>query len=300
MNLINNKQLKTIEIASHSGFCYGVKRAVETTKKIKLDNPNKNIFILGELIHNSKVIDELNELGIKTVDVLENPAPKNSICIIRSHGASVDLIEEIKEMGYEVVDLTCLDVKKVQDTAVSIVQEDYFLIILGKEEHPEVVAISSNAKKYAKNENDVLVVKSLDELVQKEDLIKDKKKIGVVIQTTQKIELLSAVVNYLISKTKELKVINTICHSTNLRQNEAKEMGKKSDLMVVVGSKNSANTTHLFEILKDITTTIFIEDENELENYKGLVEKSNHIGITAGASTPDYLINKIEQKLKTM
>lgn len=300
MNLINNKQLKTIEIASHSGFCYGVKRAVETTKKIKLDNPNKNIFILGELIHNSKVIDELNELGIKTVDVLENPAPKNSICIIRSHGASVDLIEEIKEMGYEVVDLTCLDVKKVQDKAVSIVQEDYFLIILGKEEHPEVVAISSNARKYAKNENDVLVVKSLDELVQKEDLIKDKKKIGVVIQTTQKIELLSAVVNYLISKTKELKVINTICHSTNLRQNEAKEMGKKSDLMVVVGSKNSANTTHLFEILKDITTTIFIEDENELENYKGLVEKSNHIGITAGASTPDYLINKIEQKLKTM
>ena len=300
VNLINNKQLKTIEIASHSGFCYGVKRAVETTKKIKLDNPNKNIFVLGELIHNSKVIEELNELGIKTVDVLENPAPKDSICIIRSHGASINLIEEIKDMGYEVVDLTCLDVKKVQDKAVSIVRDGYFLIILGKEEHPEVVAIASNAKKFANDEKEVLVVKSLDELIEKEDLIKDKKKIGVVVQTTQKIELLKEVVNYLISKAKELKIINTICHSTNLRQNEAKEMGKKSDLMVVVGSKNSANTTHLFEILKDITSTIFIEDENELENYKSLVKKSNHIGITAGASTPDYLIKKIEEKLKTI
>ncbi len=279
-----------------SGFCYGVKRAVTTTKKLKQDFPDKNIFILGELIHNSFVIKELEELGIKTVDRLINPAPQNSVCIIRSHGASIDLINEIKSMGYEVVDLTCPDVKKVQDKAVSIVQEGYFLLVLGHKEHPEVIAIESNAKKY--NKEGVLVVKSLEELKLKEDLIKDKKKIGVVIQTTQKIELLASIINYLLDKTQDLKIANTICRSTALRQTEARKMGEIKDLMVVAGSKKSANTTHLAEILNKITKTIHIESEEELENYRDLIKNAKNIGITAGASTPDYIIEKIKQHIE--
>lgn len=297
---ISSNKTKNIEIARHSGFCYGVKRAVETTKKIKKDFPDKNIFILGELIHNSSVIKELEELGIKTVDKLTNPAPKDSICIIRSHGASIDSIEKIKNMGYEVIDLTCPDVKKVQDTAMNLVLEGYFLLILGRQEHPEVMAIEQNAKKTAENKENVLVIKDLDELKEKIEIIKVNKKVGIVIQTTQKIEFLKQVVEYLIDKVKDLKIMNTICQSTNLRQNEAREMAKKSDLMVVAGSKKSANTTHLAEILSKVTTTLHIEDDNELENYKEIIQNANNIGITAGASTPDYIIKRIEEKLKTI
>ncbi len=296
-NIVNSQ--KNIVIASHSGFCYGVKRAVETTKKLKKDHPDKNIYILGELIHNSDVISELEQLGIKTVLELENPAKENSICVIRSHGASIDLINEIKKMGYIVVDLTCLDVKKVQDTAINLVSEGYFLLILGHKIHPEVIAIEQNAKKYALNKEDVLVIGSLDELKQNEELLKNKK-IGIVIQTTQKIEFLKEVVDYLIDKTKDLKIANTICHSTYLRQNEAKELGKRSDLMVVAGSKKSANTTHLAEILSKITPTLHIESEKELDNFKEIIKKSKNIGITAGASTPDYIIEKIKHKLETI
>lgn len=300
MNFISKQLTKNIETASHAGFCYGVKRAVETTKKIKIENPGKEVFILGELIHNSSVIKELEESGIKTVDKLPHPAPKNAICIIRSHGEAIDTIEKIKASGYEVVDLTCLDVKKVQDMAVNLVLEEYFLLILGKEEHPEVMAIKSNAKKYSKDSNSPLVIKSLEDLISKSDLIKNKKKIGVVIQTTQRIDFLKSVVDYLIDKTKELKIINTICNSTALRQNEAIELAKRSDLMVVAGSKKSANTTHLYEILKEITKTLHIESDTELDNYKDLIQSSNNIGITAGASTPDYIIKQIENKLKTI
>ena len=297
---ISSNKTKNIEIARHSGFCYGVKRAVETTKKIKKDFPDKNIFILGELIHNSSVIKELEELGIKTVDKLTNPALKDSICIIRSHGASIDSIEKIKNMGYEVIDLTCPDVKKVQDTAMNLVLQGYFLLILGRQEHPEVMAIEQNAKKTAENKENVLVIKDLDELKEKIEIIKANKKVGIVIQTTQKIEFLKQVVEYLIDKVKDLKIMNTICQSTNLRQNEAREMAKKSDLMVVAGSKKSANTTHLAEILSKVTTTLHIEDDNELENYKEIIQNANNIGITAGASTPDYIIKRIEEKLKTI
>ena len=203
-------------------------------------------------------------------------------------------------MGYEVIDLTCPDVKKVQDTAKNLVLEGYFLLILGRQEHPEVMAIEQNAKKMAENKENVLVIKDLDELKEKIEIIKANKKVGIVIQTTQKIEFLKQVVEYLIDKVKDLKIMNTICQSTNLRQNEAREMAKKSDLMVVAGSKKSANTTHLAEILSKITTTLHIEDDIELENYKELIQNANNIGITAGASTPDYIIKRIEEKLNTI
>ena len=203
-------------------------------------------------------------------------------------------------MGYEVIDLTCPDVKKVQDTAMNLVLDGYFLLILGRQEHPEVMAIEQNAKRTAENKENVLVIKDLDELKENIEIIKAHKKVGIVIQTTQKIEFLKQVVEYLIDKIKDLKIMNTICQSTNLRQNEAREMAKKSDLMVVAGSKKSANTTHLAEILSKVTTTLHIEDDIELENYKEIIQKANNIGITAGASTPDYIIKRIEEKLKTI
>lgn len=283
---------KNIKLAKFAGFCYGVKRAVETAKKLKSENPDKNVFVLGELIHNSDVINELETLGIKTLT--EIPEKGEGICVIRSHGESPQVIEKIKQAGFEPVDLTCLDVKKVQQKAIELAKEGYFVVIVGKSEHPEVIAIRANAELWS---DKVAVAASPEQLREFEDRIKAHKRVGVVVQTTQRIATLNSIVEYLTSISKEIHIANTICQSTAMRQSEAKELAKESDLVIVVGSKKSANTTHLAEILKDITNTIHIENDAELENYKELVESSKNISITAGASTPQNIIEKVINKL---
>lgn len=284
---------KNIKLAKHSGFCYGVKRAVETVKKLKTQNPDKEVFILGELIHNSHVIKELEDLGIKTI--AEIPEKGNGICVVRSHGASPEIFEQITDAGFELVDLTCPDVKKVQKKAIQLVQEGCFLIIVGKAEHPEVIAIKASAQRFG---SDIFVASDVSQLEQIEQRIKDFDKVGVVVQTTQRVATLNSIVEYLNSISKELTIENTICASTTLRQNEAKELAEESDLMIVVGSKKSANTTHLAEILKNISNTIHIEDDKELENYANIIKDADNISITAGASTPEKIIQNVINKLK--
>ena len=226
------------------------------------------------------------------------PEHGEGICIIRSHGESEEVFEQVQKKGYELVDLTCFDVKKVQNRAIELAQEGYLVIILGKFEHPEVQAIRANAKKYAQDADNVYVAQTLDKLKLIEERIKSSKKTGVVLQTTQTKEYLFEVVDYLSGISKVLNVSNTICPSTTLRQDEAKKLAQMSDLMVVVGSKKSANTTHLAKLLEDITNTIHIEDENELNNYSSIIKKSQNIGVTAGASTPDSIINEVINKLE--
>lgn len=284
---------KNIKLAKHAGFCYGVKRAVETVKKLKAQNPDKNIFVLGELIHNTQVIKELENLGIQTINEL--PKSGNGICVIRSHGASPEIFEEITGAGFELVDLTCPDVKKVQQKAIQLVQEGYFLIIVGKAEHPEVMAIKASAERFG---SDIFVASDVSQLKNVEQSIKEHKKVGVVVQTTQRISTLNSIVERLTVLAKEVTIANTICSSTTLRQNEAKELARESDLMIVVGSKKSANTTHLAEILTGITKTIHIEDDKELDNYKDIIYDASNVAITAGASTPEVIIENVINKLK--
>lgn len=288
----NDEETKNIKLAKFAGFCYGVKRAVETAKKLKAENPDKNIFVLGELIHNAHVIAELETLGIKTLN--EIPKKGEGICVIRSHGESPEVFEKIKKAGFEPVDLTCPDVKKVQQKAIELARDGYFVVIVGKSEHPEVVAIKANAELYSDN---VVVAVNPEQLREYEGKIKAHKRVGVVVQTTQRLENLNEIVKYLTSIAKEIHIANTICQSTSMRQAEARELAKESDLMIVVGSKKSANTTHLAEILTSITATIHIENADELKNYKDLIEKSKKISITAGASTPQDVIDQVINKL---
>ena len=292
------RAIKNIKLAKNAGFCYGVKRAVETTKKIKKENPDKNVSVLGELIHNSHVISELENLGIETI--VEPEQKGKGICIIRSHGESLDVFEQVEKCGYEIVDLTCFDVKKVQSKAMELAKSGFLVIILGKKEHPEVKAICANAKNQALNPEDVFVASDILALKDFEDKIKSASKVGVVLQTTQTFEYLLEVVDYLSGICKVLKIENTICPSTSLRQNEAKKLALESDLMIVVGSKKSANTTHLAEILEKITKTIHIEYQDELNNYKKIIKSSQNIGVTAGASTPDSIINQVIKKLENI
>ena len=284
---MNNPDIK---LAKFAGFCYGVKRAVETAVKLKKENPDKNIYILGELIHNTDVINELDKMGIKTI--YEVPKSGDGICIIRSHGAAPEVLEQIRNAGFELVDLTCPDVKKVQQRAIELAKNDYFVVIVGKPNHPEVIAIKANADLYS---NKVVVATSIEELEPYSAQIKSHRKVGVVVQTTQMVSSLNLVVNYLNTLAKEVLIYNTICQSTAMRQKEAKELAKETDVMIVVGSRKSANTTHLAEILKDYTKTIHIENDTELD--KEILNGVKSIGITAGASTPQKIIDKVIEKI---
>ena len=268
-----------------------IKLAKETAIKLKKENPDKNIYILGELIHNTDVINELEKMGIKTI--YEVPSKGNGICIIRSHGATPEIFEKIKNAGLELVDLTCPDVKKVQQRAVELARNDYFVVIVGKPNHPEVMAIKANAELYS---DKVVVATTIEELAPYEAEIKSHKKVGVVVQTTQMVSSLNLIVNFLNTVAKEVLIYNTICQSTAMRQKEAKELAKESDVMIVVGSRKSANTSHLAEILKDYTKTIHIENDTELDINS--LEGADSIGITAGASTPQSIIDKVIDKIK--
>ena len=284
---------KIITLAKYAGFCYGVKRAVETAKKLKAENIDTQVSVLGELIHNAEVIKELEALGIKTLNQI--PASGTGICVIRSHGESPEVIEKIKQAGFTPVDLTCPDVKKVQQKAIELAKDDYFVVIVGKSEHPEVIAIRANAALWTDN---VTVASSVEQLLPIQDKIKAHRKVGVVVQTTQRLETLNKIVEFLTSISKELHVANTICASTSMRQKEARELAQVNDLMIVVGSKKSANTSHLAEILKGITKTIHIETDAELDDYADIINKAEKIAVTAGASTPQNIIDNVITKLK--
>lgn len=285
-----------IKLAKFAGFCYGVKRAVDTVIKLKQKNPDKDVYILGELIHNAYVISELQKLGIITISTIaELPSNASGFCVIRSHGAAPEVFKELQKTNLEVIDLTCPDVKKVQQKAIELAKSGYYVIIVGKAEHPEVEAIYANAKLHSDN---VAVVNSKEQIKKIKDALKQHKKIGVVVQTTQRITTLNEIMEELTPLAKELLIYNTICQSTSMRQQEAVELSKGSDLMIVAGSKNSANTTHLAEILKNIVQTIHIENVNELDSYKNLIKKADTIGITAGASTPQIIIDNVIKYIK--
>jgi len=284
---------QNIKLAKYAGFCYGVKRAVDTVKKLKAENPEKNVYILGELIHNTDVINELAALGIKTI--YDVPQKGDGICVVRSHGEAPEVFRKLEDAGFEIVDLTCPDVKKVQQRAVELAKNNYFVIIVGKFNHPEVIAIKANADLYS---DKVVVADTVEDLMVYEDDIKSSNKVGVVVQTTQMISTLNAVTNYINSIAKEVLIYNTICKSTSMRQKEAQELAKESDLMIVVGSKKSANTSHLAEILKKCTNTIHIENDSELDEYEKLFKNAEKIGVTAGASTPQNVINNVIKKIK--
>ena len=173
---------KEITIAKFAGFCYGVKRAVETVKKLKTENPERNICVLGELIHNSQVIDELNAMGIESLSEL--PQKGEGICVVRSHGESPEVFEQIKNVGFDVYDLTCPDVKKVQQKAVELAKDGYYVVIVGKAMHPEVVAIRANAQQFSEK---VIVADCVEQIKPFEKELKEHKKVGIVVQTTQMI-----------------------------------------------------------------------------------------------------------------
>ena len=280
---------KTILIAEHAGYCHGVKKAVDKTVDTG-EASGKPVYVLGQLIHNQQVIDKLAEQGIRTVASLDE-IPKGSVCVIRTHGSPPELVDEAKRRGIEVSDATCPDVKLVQNKAIQLVEEGYTVVVVGKEDHPEVIGITAHARRMGE-ESKIVCANRPEELDEKLSGL-PKRRIGIVSQTTQKEETFFEMVHALSKIAKELKVFNTICPATFFRQNAAMKLAGQVDFMVVIGGKNSSNTTHLMEICREQgTAALHIETYKELENTS-LLSDADTIGVTAGASTPDWIIQEV-------
>lgn len=295
-NTHHSQSGKTIILAEHHGFCHGVKKAVDKTVHAN-ESQEKPVYVLGQLIHNPQMIDKLSDQGIQTVSSLDE-VPAGSVCVIRTHGASPELMDAAEEQGIGVTDATCPDVRLVQDKAISLAEEGYTVVIVGKKEHPEVIGITAHAKQKVPGAH-IVAVHHIDELAEKMQGI-PRRRIGVVSQTTQLEESFFDMVKSLSKIAKELKVYNTICPATFFRQSAALDLAAQVDFMVVIGGKNSSNTTHLADICRDKgTETVHIETYTELAN-NAVLNRAERVGITAGASTPDFLVSEVVEYIQTL
>jgi 4-hydroxy-3-methylbut-2-enyl diphosphate reductase len=270
--------------AKRAGFCFGVKRAIEITFDIVKQN-KKGVFTLGPIIHNPQVIERLREKGISPIGAEDFDDKKIKALIIRTHGIPNQLYDNITTRGFRIIDATCPFVKKAQHYAKLLKENGYQVVILGDINHPEVKGLMSYAGK------DVIVV---DEHTPLKRL---RSKVGIIVQTTQPVEALKKVLSKVVELAKEVKVYNTICNSTALRLKETEDMSRKVDVMLVVGGKNSANTSQLANLCKGLNvTTYHVETASEIEDewFSG----AKKVGVTAGASTPDWIIEEVEKRLK--
>ena len=275
-----------VVVAKSAGFCFGVKRA--TTMALEAASGNSAIYSLGPIIHSPQMVAKLEEKGVRVVDHVEQ-ADQGSV-IIRSHGVTVDEMERIALRGLGIIDATCPFVKKAQNYARLLASEGYAVVLVGEREHPEVRGIVSYAR-----QGSVHVVANPEEALK----IPAAPRIGVVAQTTQSYENFSRIVEICLDKCSELRVFKTICDATAVRQNEAREIAGRVDVMLVIGGYNSANTTRLATICRDITPrTHHIETAAQIdpEWFAGAAT----VGVTAGASTPQWIIEEVLEKVEVI
>ncbi len=270
-----------IRLAKSYGFCFGVKRA------IKIAEDSKDAITIGSLIHNNEEIKRLKDnFNVTTAHDIKD-INNTSKVIIRTHGITKNDLERLKQMNTQIIDATCPYVKKPQEIVKKMSEEGYQIVIFGDETHPEVKGVKSYAK------NSPIVVLSVEELLGIDYL----QKIAVVSQTTRKMSEFLKIINFLVENVREVRIFNTICNATFDNQDAARELSSEVDIMLVVGGKNSSNTKQLFTISKDNCKDCFlIENEKELE--KGWFKGKKVCGITAGASTPDWIIKKIIAKIR--
>ncbi len=275
-----------VTVAQNAGFCFGVKRAVKIAFDAAGDGSHEPLYTLGPLIHNPQVVRKLEAMGIKPVDSLEGL--ERGRLIIRSHGVPPQVLEEAKRRGMEVTDATCPFVKKAQQKVAELVDQGFVVFIVGDKHHPEVQALLGYG------ENRAYLIDELREGM-------GFSKVGIVCQTTQSRESLSKavsrVLHFIGSSLEELRIHNTICESTLVRQKECMALAKTSDVMIVVGGRNSANTTRLAEISRAILEdTYHIEGAEELDPQ--WLRGKCRVGVTAGASTPDWIIGEVVERIK--
>ncbi len=271
-----------ITVAKSAGFCFGVKRAIDLAQDIA--SKNKDVYTFGPLIHNPQEVSRLEKENIRGIE--DDSKIEKGVLVLRTHGIPLDIYENLsKKENIKIVDAACPFVKKAQDIIKELSKDSEQIVIVGEKKHPEVVALVSYGKGkclVVEDKNDVKNVKKTDIIY-------------IVSQTTQSPKKFEEIVNE-ISKISQVKVFNTICRATFDRQSAAAKLAKEVDVMIVIGGKNSGNTTRLYQICSNITKTYHIEDVDEIE--PAWFDKVETVGITAGASTPDWIIENIKGRIK--
>ncbi len=280
-----------IQLAEHAGFCFGVRRAVGTVyEKIESGRP---IYTFGPIVHNEEVVGELAGRGVKVIadeEELKKLTPeKDAIVIIRAHGVSEKTYSLLCEKGFEVIDATCPFVKKIHNIVRERSGQGDTIIITGDPLHPEVIGIKGWIN------GDSVIFRDVSDA---EGFVPEKgKKYTLVSQTTFQSKKFKEIIEIIEKKEYNVNVVNTICFATEERQRSAESLASKADAMIVIGSSNSSNTRKLFEICKNCcNNTYYVQTPDDMDT--SLLASANLVGITAGASTPQKLIEEVQNNVR--
>lgn len=270
-----------VTLARGSGFCFGVRDAVQMAHESAADFGN--VYMLGDIVHNEHVVNHLDEAGVVVVDKLTDV--KDAPVLFRAHGTATEVWDNAKKMNLNIIDATCPLVTQIHEEVKELEKEGRQIFIIGDHGHDEVIGISSQVK-------DATVLSKPEEA----ESLRKMKKIGVVSQSTQTIENVQEIINILITKAIDFRFINTICFPTTRNQEAIKELAATNDVMIIIGSYTSANTKRLTSISKKINNNTY-----QVQTADELLEKwfngQESVGVSAGASTPDLLIQKVITRL---
>ncbi len=277
-----------VTVAKSAGFCFGVKRAMDMVYA-EADNCEK-VYTLGPIIHNEQVVEDLEKRGVYAIDSpADLPEGEEATVIIRSHGITKEVFEELERKNVRVVDATCPFVKKIHNIVQEKKSEGFEIVVVGSASHPEVQGICGWCG------NDCTVLQTPEE-AENFRYFGDKK-ICLVAQTTFNYKKFEDIVDILRKKSYDILVMNTICNATEERQTEAGTIARKSDAMIVIGGKHSSNTQKLYEICRnECRDTHFIQTLDDLD--LNLFQSFRSVGITAGASTPNNLIKEVQSYVR--
>lgn len=279
-----------VTVAKTAGFCFGVKRAVEKVYE-QIGKTEKPIYTYGPIIHNEQVVGDLQEKGVEVIDTLEELRTiRDAVVVIRSHGVGKDVYDILKENGVEIVDATCPYVKKIHRIVEKQTAEGRRVLIVGSEDHPEVQGIKGWGDERTK------VIENMDDFRRLE--LPEDEKLCIVSQTTFNYKKFQDIVEK-ISKTRyDITVLNTICNATQERQVEAMRIASQVDVMLVIGGKHSSNTQKLYDICrKECKNTYYIQTLGDFNPE--CISSVRSVGITAGASTPNNIIEEVHTKCQS-
>ena len=275
-----------INLAKSAGFCFGVKRAIDIA--FQTADAGKKVYMLGDIVHNEDVVREINAAGIKKIKKL-SAGGKGKILLIRAHGASQNTLERAGKLHYKIIDATCPMVKEIHSIARGFESKGYKIIVIGDKKHDEVRGIIGQLK------NKAIVIETLKDIPI--DKLKRITKACVVVQSTQNLDKVAEIVTSLKHHIKELKFFNTICRPTRMKQEEIKRIPLGNDVMIIIGSKTSANTRRLYEISKSINKRSFWI-QSKLDLRPEWFRDTESAGVTAGASTPDNTTQEVISRIK--
>ncbi len=272
-----------IFLAKNAGYCFGVRDAVQLAYDTAQDDGD--VYMLGHIVHNENVVEKLDKAGAKVVETLDQ-VPNGKPILFRAHGTHVDTWKKAQEKNMNIIDATCPLVEEIHDEIKILEKEGRKIIIIGDHGHDEVIGIASQVK-------NAVIVANTDEA----NALRKTKKAGVVSQSTQTIENVQEIINILMSKVFDLRFVNTICFPTKRNQEQIKELAEACDLMIVIGSFTSANSKRLTQLAKERNKLSFqVTCANDVD--ESWLENVETVGISAGASTPDNIINEVIDKIK--